>query len=182
MNRRTILKIISTAAAGSTILPAAFLSGCQKETYIPKFFSETDLLLLHEIGETILPETEASIGAKSLKVGHFMDTYVADCFTLEHQEIVSNGLIRFQEQAINAFGYTFIEMEPRERLRMLVDLDKAAREVLEPIHYFALLKSLVLFTYFTSETVSKEVLRYLPIPGKYIGDYPLQQGETAWAL
>ena len=40
------------------------------------FFLVEELPLINEIGETILPETEGSPGAKSLKVANFIDLYV----------------------------------------------------------------------------------------------------------
>jgi len=45
-----------------------------------------------------------------------------------------------------------------------------------------MLKALTLLGYFTSEIGCTQAMRYLPVPGKYDGDYPYRQGDKAWAL
>jgi hypothetical protein len=52
----------------------------------------------------------------------------------------------------------------------------------EPNHYFKMVKELTLLGYFTSEVGCTKALRYLPVPGKFIGDYPYKKGDKAWAL
>ena len=44
------------------------------------------------------------------------------------------------------------------------------------------LKNLVLLSYFTSKDGATKALRYLPIPGKFEGNHPIQQGDKTWAL
>ena len=48
-------------------------------------------------------------------------------------------------------------------------------------HFFTLLKSTILFGYFTSEIGATQALRYVPIPGHQTGELPYN-GERAWAL
>ncbi|NJL74584.1 MAG: gluconate 2-dehydrogenase subunit 3 family protein [Saprospiraceae bacterium] len=67
MNRREVLQLLTIATGGSVIVPTAFLSSCQSETYEGIFFSSQDIALFHEIGETILPKTDSSPGAKDIK-------------------------------------------------------------------------------------------------------------------
>ncbi len=72
-------------------------------------------------------------------------------------------------------------MTTQQRYKYLVDLDKRAKDS-ETRHYFTLLKSLVLLSYFTAKDGATKTLRYLPIPGKFDGDYPFEQGDKSWAL
>jgi hypothetical protein len=48
-------------------------------------------------------------------------------------------------------------------------------------HYFAMVKQLILFNFFTSELGATKVLRYVAIPGSYDGDFPYKKGDKAWA-
>jgi len=67
-------------------------------------------------------------------------------------------------------------------------LDKEQKEYTKtikkdaPNHYFRMIKELTLLGYFTSEVGCTQALRYLPVPGKYDGDYAYKPGDKAWAL
>ncbi len=181
MKRRNALKNITVAVGGSLVLPATLFSSCQSDDYQPLFFTKKDLVLLNEMGETILPETSDSPGAKVLKIANFMDVYVADCYKAEQQKIIQEGLIKFQKDCQEKVEKSFLKMTTLEKHEWLVVLDKSARDS-ETTHYFRLLKSLVLLSYFTAKDGATKALRYLPIPGKFEGNYPFQQGDKAWAL
>ena len=81
-----------------------------------------------------------------------------------------------------------MELAPNQKHDLLVDLDKEAkdysknRKEKDPNHYFSLMKQLTVWGYFTSEVGATKALRYLPVPGKYIGDLPYKKGDKAWAL
>jgi hypothetical protein len=71
---------------------------------------------------------------------------------------------------------------------LLTDLDKEAKGIFknqkkeDPNHYFSMIKQLTLLGYFTSEVGATKALRYIPVPGKYDGNYPYKKGDRAWAL
>lgn len=50
------------------------------------FFSSEEMNLLDEIGETILPETSKSPGAKAAKIADFMRKIVRDCYSSEESK------------------------------------------------------------------------------------------------
>lgn len=181
MRRRNALRNISFVAGGSLVIPATLFSSCQSDSYQPLFFTKKDIQLINEIGETILPETADSPGAKALKVANFIDVYVADCYTLENQQILKSGLIEFEKMCQEKWGNSFRSLSGTDKHNCLVNLDKIAKESNTP-HYFSLLKSLVLFGYFTSKEGAEKALRYVPIPGKFQGDIPYEKGDKAWAL
>lgn len=181
MNRRTALSTLSIAAGGSALVPSFLLTACQSEQYIPVFFTSKEIQLLNEIAETILPTTPDSSGAKDSLVANFMDVYIANCYAPEQQQIFKSGITNFKEQCQKQLGKSFLRLSAPERHDYLVELDKTAAVADEPT-FFGQLKSLVLFSYFTSKEGATQALRYIPIPGKYVGNYPFQQGDKAWAL
>ena len=92
MNRREALTA-TAALMGSTIIGSqAFLSGCSRSETKVEGFSDDVLALLDEIGETILPATTSSPGAKTSKIGDFMKVIVTDCYSQAEQEIFFEGI------------------------------------------------------------------------------------------
>jgi hypothetical protein len=180
MKRRSALKTI-TLASSSAILPLTLFTTCQSDNYLSKFFTKKELELLDEISETILPETEGSPGAKSQKVANFIDVYVADCYSLENQQLIQKGMKQFEKDCKTKTGKSFLKLDSSEKHNWLVELDQIAKKS-RALHYFSLLKSLTLLGYFTSKEGAEKALRYLPIPGKYDGNYPFKEGDKAWAL
>jgi hypothetical protein len=81
-----------------------------------------------------------------------------------------------------------MKAEDSQRAALLAELDKEQKEYSKskkeeaPNHYFTMIKQLTLLGFFTSEVGCTKALRYLPVPGKYVGDYPYMQGDKAWAL
>lgn len=181
MKRRSALKTLTIATGSGLFLTPTIFSNCQSDTYQPVFFDKKEISLLNEIGETILPQTIDSPGAKALQVANFIDVYVKDCYTLENQEIIQKGLLAFAQFCQQKFKQPFLSMSKEQRHNCLVELDEMAKKS-ESNHYFLLLKKLVIFTYFTSKEGMEKALEYLPIPGKYIGNYPTKTDTKAWAL
>jgi hypothetical protein len=52
----------------------------------------------------------------------------------------------------------------------------------EPVGFYRDLKSAVLYAYFSSEEIGKNVLSYDPIPGEYRGCMPLSEVGNTWSL
>ena len=164
------------AAAGiGFLLPTAVLIQCRSDAYQPVFFQPKDMELLHAVGETILPKTPGSPGARETNVAHFIDLYVKECYAPDNRVLLQNGLKELHEQ------HRFTRLNAAEQLAVLEQLDAAAKARSEP-HYFRFLKNLVLFGYFTSEGGATQSLRHVPVPGKYDGDFPFEPGDKAWSL
>lgn len=176
---------------GGTVIGAeAFLSGCAKRTEESVSwldFSVDRVAFLDEVGETILPATASSPGAKEAMIGEFMKVIVSDCYEEKDQRIFIDGIAKLNASAEEKFGNAFMKLTPEEKHDLLVALDKEAKDHSrnkkheEPAHYFTMMKQLTLWGYFTSEVGSKKALRYEPLPGRYDGCYPYKKGDKAWA-
>ena len=78
-----------------------------------------------------------------------------------------------------------------QKQNLLIAIDTEAKKYNEtnkgqsekefPPHYFTLMKQLVLLGFFTSKPGVTQVLRYVPIPGKYEGCIDYREGDTSWA-
>ena len=190
MNRRDAIARVGLLFGGTLIGAEAFLSGCAKrpdETVAWLNFSQDAIAFLEEVGETILPHTAASPGAKEAMIGEFMKAIVTDCYEEKDQHAFMDGVGKLNESAKAKYQNDFMKLAAPEKHDLLVGLDQEAKDYNKskekdaPSHYFTMMKQLTLWGYFTSEVGSKQALRYLPVPGRYEGCIPYQKGDRAWA-
>ena len=183
MERRKALYLTATMLGTSLIGSEFFLSGCNREVKKTVLISDADIALLDEVGETILPETERSPGAKAAKIGLFMKTIVSDCYSLKEQDTFTKGIIELNDMAQAEYGTSFIKLDNGFKLALLSKLDRYANthQTLGEAHFFQMMKELTIWGYFTSEPGATIALRYLPVPGKFIGCFPYKPGDRAWA-
>lgn len=214
MNRREALSAVALLLGGTIIGADAFLSGCKaSDKKAGELFSTNDVALLDEVGETILPATASSPGAKEAKIGEFMKVIVTDCYDEDDQKTFTDGISKLKDASQKKYNKDFMELSAQEKHDLLVGLDKEAiqhqKEVNERAaklsaqqrtqsvldknkgsnkkvpedapHYFAMMKQLTLWGYFTSEPGATKALRYIETPGKYEGSIPYKKGDKAWA-
>ena len=158
--------MVAVLMGGSVIGAEAFLSGCKTPARKVGLFYDTDAAFLDEVGETILPATPGSPGAKEAGIGDFMKVIVTDCYTSEDQDVFTKGIQTLKDKK-------FLDLTPAQRHDLLVSLDKE--------HYFSMMKQLTLWGFFSSEPGATKALRYLAVPGRYDGDLPYKKGDKAWA-
>jgi hypothetical protein len=195
MNRREALKMMGYAVS-MTAATDLFLS-CQSEAKVsldwkPAFLSDRQAHILAEVAETILPKTQTP-GAKELGVPQFIDKMLKALLTEGDQKEFVEGLEKLEKDCKAMQGKTFTACTPQERESFLTKIDKEAASAPTtpsvwgitlgnpiPPPFFRKLKGMVLFGYFTSEKVGKEVLTYDPVPGDFIGCIPLKDVGNAW--
>ena len=94
----TILRVSAMLGGVALVGQGAMLAGCAAaptgravESAAGNQFRQSDIDLLDEIAETILPETSTP-GAKAAGVGPFIAMMVTDTYYAEDQEIFRKGL------------------------------------------------------------------------------------------
>lgn len=187
MDRREAIQQIGLLLGG-TVISAELLSSCTstvKDT--STLVGSEHIPLLNEIGETILPTTEKSPGAKAADIGSFMLLMIQDCYRPENQQAFYAGVGQVDEASTLKYGKGFMQLNASQREELLLEIDKEQEEYMrkkkrdEPPHYFRMMKELTLLGYFTSEVGCTKALRYVPIPGRYDGEIPYKKGDRAWA-
>ena len=206
MKRRRFLSsmaIILPAAAVSTDL---IFSSCKSEVK-DEFFTDENIKLLDEIGETIIPASSASPGAKAARIGEFMKVYVTDCYTPDEQSTFWYGINKIKETSQNKYKNQFTKLTPSQKKEVLQKIEKEAQDYSENKKknteangdavqtgkgnqevlnknsgdFYPMIKELILFGYFTSQPGATKALRYIQTPGAYKGDVPYKKGDKAWA-
>lgn len=211
MDRRELLKLVAALTGGAVVGGEFFLSGCTTGVKADAGFTPSNIALLDEIGETIIPATTTP-GAKAAQVGEFMKVMITDCYTETEQKTFTTGMISLEEACKKVNGKSFMDCTPQQRHDFLVTLEKEAKEynkkrdetnkarkeehekvnkelpwkeqkefAWDPPHYYTMMKQLTLSGYFSSKIGATQALRYLPVPGRYDGNYPYQKGDKAWS-
>jgi len=207
MKRRRFLSSVSI------LLPAAFVSAdlvfssCKSEVKDEEYFTEENIKLLDEIGETIIPETPTSLGSKAAQIGQFMKVYVTDCYTPDEQNTFWYGINKIKEVSRNKYKNQFPKLTLLQKKEILQQFEKDAQEYSENenkntagsgdavqtgkgnqtamnesgAHFYPMIKELTLFGFFTSQPGATKALRYIQTPGSYKGDVPYKEGDKAWA-
>jgi len=91
MDRRTLLRSIAIITGATVVGGEWLISGCKNPQAKTGLFSSQDVLLMDEIADTILPDTDIP-GAKAAGVGPFMALMVEDCYNEKQQNAFSQGL------------------------------------------------------------------------------------------
>ena len=187
MDRREAVKYVSLLLGGTLVGADLFLTGCKNETkYSGRAFSPDDYAYLDEVADTILPTTSTP-GAKAAKVGQFMTVMVNDCYTDKDQQVFKDGMDKINDLSKKQYDNAFVNISPQQRHDLLVKLDNEQKDYMknkkpdDPAHYFRMMKELTLLGYFTSEIGCKQARRYVPVPGRYDGNYPYKKGDKAFA-
>lgn len=187
MNRRKSIGKLTILAGGIVLLSSGLLNACQFSTKKRTELTENDIPLLDEIGETIIPETISSPGAKATMIGAFMVSMVNDCFNAMQKNIFIQGLNTFDEYCQQKYKNAFIKLDSFQKNEFLIQLDTELKQNIKlgktPTgeHYLNMLKQLTIKGYFTSEIGAKKALRYDVVPGKYEGCIEYKKGDKPWA-
>jgi hypothetical protein len=188
MNRRELLKLISTLTGITVAGGDFFLSGCKTDNG-PSIgsFTESDIAFLEEVAETILPKTDTP-GARDAQVGRFIAFYSTDCYDESQLGSLKGGIETLNDESEKKYGGGFMQITGSQREALLVEIDAEAKKYngenkgqgTKAPHYFTLMKQLTLLGFFTSKPGATQVLRYVPVPGKYEGCVEYKPGETSW--
>lgn len=181
MNRREAVKTTTAVLGGVLLTTNGFLVACARDENRAsgKVLTIDDQSLIEEIADTLLPTTPSSPGAKAAGAGAAINLLLTDCYEPVDHERVVNGLKAFRQNC-KACGGNFASLPQAEREKILRDIDAEAVKAGEK-HYFALVRELATRAYFSSEIGKTKALRYVMVPGKWVGCVPLQRGQPAWA-
>ena len=191
MRRKTFLKQVGYGTGAAVLIPSiGLVQSCAYESQTRKALTEADVPFLDEIGETIIPTTADSPGAKATNIGEYMLLMYQDCMEKEDQRILVAGINAIDSKAAMDFSNSFMAVDQIKREALLASIQEEAvaynleheAEEEVPPHYFDLLKGLTLNGYFTSQIGMTQARAYLPVPGQYVACMPYSESDKVWAL
>ncbi len=120
------------------------------------------------VAERIIPAGETP-GATDAGVAPFIDHMLADWYDATDRDRVRAGLAALDDRS-RAFGAEdFVGLPEPRQVALLTELDEAADRSEQ---WFATLKFLTVWGYFTSEVAMRRTLRAFPLPMRYDGCAP----------
>ena len=179
MNRREALKSVSIILGTSIIGAEAFLTACVNSNSSFSL-SADDLILLNEIGETILPKSDTP-GAREADVADFMNTIVADFYSSTEQKTFKSGIKQINKMSYDQFNSDFTSLTNENRNTLIMDLEKqaqkhySANETTE--HFYIMIKQLTIWGYLSSEVTAKQAFIFAPLIEKYQGSIDYGKGD-----
>ncbi|MBC7791608.1 MAG: gluconate 2-dehydrogenase subunit 3 family protein [Anaerolineae bacterium] len=181
MNRREAVKTTTAFLGGVLLTSNGLLVACARDTSNAsgKILTVDDQSLIEEIADTLLPTTPASPGAKAAGAGAAINLLLTDCYEPDVQERVVNGLTEFRRTCDKRTGSSFASLPKNDREELLREIDLQAQKAGDA-HYFGLVRELALRAYFSSEIGKTKALRFVLVPGKWVGCVPLSPGQPAW--
>ena len=173
MNRRDAIKAAGLLAGGVLIASSGILEACRTgRAANGRVLSDENQTLAEEIADTLLPTTAGSPGAKAAGTGAAMNLLLSDCYQPADQRKFTEGLERLRSECRSKRGKDFLELPRADREALVRDVGK--QKWFEPV------RELALGAYFSSETGTTKALRYVRVPGRYVGCMPLAPGQPAW--
>lgn len=180
--REAVVKIswiLKSAFLAPTIL--SVLQSCQDEVLKTRdllFLNDKQDNLIIAIADTIIPKT-TSPSASDVKVNRFIDLLLENVYEDDVKQKFLEGLSLFDEECQSVTGSSFVELKTIERYTYLEAVDKAIMsnkyDELAPFYYT--FKHLIITIYFSTEQGIKQNLNYQPVPGAYIGEIELKEGD-----
>jgi hypothetical protein len=172
VNRRDALKAAGLIAGGALPAFSGLLEACRPGASSSRVLSDDDQALAEEIADTLLPTTAGSPGAQAAGTGAAMNLILSDCYEPADQRTFSDGLTRFRAECRSQRGKDFLALSRADRETFVRSLGRPA--------WFQPVRDLAQGAYFSSEIGMTQALRYVRIPGKYVGCMPLEPGQPAW--
>jgi hypothetical protein len=173
-DRRQWLKT-SAGALGSTLLPSPAVPSEKPqaetaptpapakvaETRSDRFFSPSQLALIEELSETIIPSDNHSGGAKAAKVADYIEQVVRESTDDSQKALWREGLRLIDLMSRHYNGNNFVKASSEERIAVLTVLsDNEQMTDVPEVRFFRELKHLTVTGYYTSKIGIHDELEY----------------------
>ena len=178
LNRRTLLQSLLGGGLVAALSPSA-ASGAWQTVAAAGAGANTRILdaeqtrLVTLVADTILPRTDTP-GAIDVGVVQWIETIVAGYFSEAQRARFLSGLAAIDDFARSIVGAPLAVLPVAARAAIITDLDSACgiKNPTPPQRGYIDLKELVLHGYFTSQTVQKDLLQVVVVPGRYDPSVP----------
>ena len=134
------------------------------------------------IAEILLPETD-TVGASQVGVNRFIDLLLSESMLERDRDRFLEGLAQIESRSRSLHGASVASSRKEDQQALIRSLDDALparsptrpeqaaldRQPMTAERGYELLKRLVVYAYFTSEPVAKDLINAPIIPGRYDG-------------
>jgi hypothetical protein len=181
LTRREALKglvaLMGGSAVAAELLSLAHAAQTDAEV-LPRFLSADQFASLGRIVDVMIPETDTP-GAYAAGVHRFIDMMLSEYAASESREMLLLGLKDVNEASLASRGSDFVDQPPEVQVDILTSVDAKAFQNPSRSESYRMLKSMILFGYYTSEPGASVELRFNPIPGTTTGCVPVDTFDRA---
>lgn len=126
-----------------------------------RFFSPSELQMLDELAEAIIPADDSSGGAKAAKVADAIDLKLGESLDSNMRQSWRDDLAEINRIAGGMFGRPFVRLSPSERERLLGRISRNESNPREPGEFaFGTIKWEVALHYYKSKIGIHDELKY----------------------
>lgn len=148
----------------------------------PGLLAPEALALTGLLVELIIPQTDTP-GARAVDAHRTISHLLRACAPKSEQAQFVAGLARLDGAARAEGGKRFVLLTSARQIALLHAIDAGQAPFNgEDQRFFGQLKSYTALAYYTSEAGATRELAYLPVPGGFKGDFPLNKNARNWAL
>ncbi len=144
----------------------------------PRFLDADQFALLGRVVDLMIPDTDTP-GAHEVGVHRFIDMMLADYAADDSRKTMLEALAGVNGAATGRRGEGFVALPAEDQFAVLAGVDKEAFENRAGSEPYRMLKSIILFGYYTSEVGASVELRFNPIPGTTPGCVPADTFDRA---
>ena len=144
----------------------------------PRFLDADQFAMLGRIVDLMIPDTDTP-GAYRAGVHRFIDMMLAEYASADSQAVFLEGLAHVGDASRDRHGTAFVELSAQDQFAVLSAVDDEAFENRNKSEAYRMLKGMILFGYYTSETGASVELRFNPIPGTTPGCVPVDTFDRA---
>jgi hypothetical protein len=189
MHRRRALRVLGTLAAipALSTLTTGKLFALGRRVHqslddaaggsAPRVLTAEQYRAVTVAAEHVIPRTDTP-GASDARVADFVDVMLADWYPDADRSRFLAGLRDLDGRASRAHGKIFADAEPAQRVGLLTAIDhevaalRARDAGRADEHWFAMLKFLTVWGYYTSRVGIEQELATPLVTGRYDGDAP----------
>lgn len=183
MDRRQAVKTLGAMIGVGLFVPESLLAraGDVLEGDAPKatFFNKQQRKLNALMAEALIPKTDTP-GAKDAGVPGWMELLLQDCYDKKQQDDYLQGLALVEEECMKRTGKNFGKLSSAMQSGVLSTMETELAPDAPLAGFLQVFKSLAKYTYVHSEKGAVQAFAYLPVPGKWDGDMPLEKGQKVW--
>ncbi len=181
ITRREALKGLAVLVGGSAVaadlLPLAYAAQSGAEAQ-PRFLNADQFASLGRIVDLMIPDTDTP-GAYAAGVHRFIDMMMSEYAGQDSREMLLKGLQDVNQASVASYGSDFVDQSAEIQFEVLTSVDAEAFEDPSRSESYRMLKSMILFGYYTSEPGASVELRFNPIPGTTTGCVPVDTFDRA---
>lgn len=186
MNRREAIKLSFSSAVFGLIGSSMIMGtgGCNERNQNQNTYQILDdrhATVLNFLVDQIIPKTDVP-GALEVGVVKNIDHYLAQFLNKQNSATVLEGLLKMEMLSNQLHGVPIERLNDQQKTEIMKFLTQdASRSEAPDTHLFFMIRKMVVKFYFQAPEIATQVLKYDPVPGRYVGCISYEDKDRVWA-